>query len=193
MHPLPPGASKLLARLAARSLPRMAALATSARPATAGFRSVLARVRTEPTVPPKAPETNAAKSERAEPRPPPKEPSDAALDAAARTVAQLGPPAPFATPPASPLAPPPLASPIVPGAPSPAAVETQTLALELLDRAAFWGDGVRGIARLRFGTKARSGLAGATITLEHDGERLVVHADDPDVEARLRARLSGDA
>jgi hypothetical protein len=93
------------------------------------------------------------------------------------------------------LAPPPSASP-TPTTPK-AATPTQQhidpqLAAELVEKAAFWGDGTRGVARLRFTGRARSGLANATITLEHDGDAThlrVEGVDDGDLE-RLRERLA---
>ncbi|MGZ3418679.1 MAG: hypothetical protein ACXVEE_12480 [Polyangiales bacterium] len=72
-----------------------------------------------------------------------------------------------------------------------AAVTTHALAPELLDQAAFWGDGSRGVARLRFGSRAKGGLAGATVTLEHDGEALSLRIEgDTEVAAMLRERLA---
>lgn len=104
------------------------------------------------------------------------------LDAAARTVAQLAPPAP----------PPPVTATAASATPSGPTIDPQ-LAQELVERAAFWGDGARGLARLRFGSKARAGLAGATVTLEHDGEAVrlrVDEVDDPELVTRLRERLA---
>jgi hypothetical protein len=76
-------------------------------------------------------------------------------------------------------------------APSAAAVVTQTLAPELLDQAAFWGDGARGVARLRFGSRAKGALRGAMITLEHDGEGLSLRVEgDAELAATLRERLA---
>jgi len=102
------------------------------------------------------------------------------LDSAARTAVLLAPP-PSAS--ASPM-------------PAPAATPTRhidpQLAAELVEKAAFWGDGTRGVARLRFTGRARSGLANATITLEHDGDAThlrVEGVDDGDLE-RLRERLA---
>lgn len=86
-----------------------------------------------------------------------------------------------------PVATPPTAKPVE----ASAATATQTLAPELLDQAAFWGDGSRGVARLRFGSRARGGLAGATVTLEHDGEALSLRIEgDSDVASALRERLA---
>jgi hypothetical protein len=72
-----------------------------------------------------------------------------------------------------------------------AAVTTQTLAPELLDQAAFWGDGARGVARLRFGSRAKGALRGAMVTLEHDGEALSLRVEgDSELAATLRERLA---
>jgi hypothetical protein len=67
------------------------------------------------------------------------------------------------------------------------------LASAVVERAAVWGDGERGVARLRLGGRASRGLASATITLEHDGERLRLRIDGGSEEAAeaLRARLRG--
>jgi hypothetical protein len=74
---------------------------------------------------------------------------------------------------------------------SAAAVTTQTLAPELLDQAAFWGDGARGVARLRFGSRAKGALRGATVTLEHDGEALSLRVEgDTELAETLRERLA---
>lgn len=127
-----------------------------------------------PPPPPGSPRPNAEPARR-DPA------TDDPLDSATRTAVLLAPPAPSATP----LA---------------AATTTTTtttidprLASELLEKAAFWGDGHRGVARLRFGKTARSGLSGATITLEHDGESISLRVDgvdDPSVLDRLRAQLA---
>ena len=130
----------------------------------------------EPSTPPTPPLPRAPSVERR-----PAEPDDPLeLDPAARMVAQLAPP------PSTPVV---AAQQSSPGAPS---IDPH-LAHELVERAAFWGDGTRGLARLRFGGKARAGLSGATVTLEHDGESLrlrVDEADDPELAARLRQRLA---
>ncbi len=100
------------------------------------------------------------------------------LDSAARTAALLAPPPHVA--PAPPAAP-----------PSPVSV-SQQLAVELVEKAAFWGDGTRGVARLRFNGRARAGLANATITLEHDGDEMHLRVEgiDPETEEQLRERLA---
>jgi len=73
--------------------------------------------------------------------------------------------------------------------------EAQALACAMVERASFWGDGTRGLARLRFGTNARLGLSGATVVLEHDGDKIALRIEDgEDASAtaklveRLRAR-----
>jgi hypothetical protein len=71
------------------------------------------------------------------------------------------------------------------------AAEVQALASALVERAAFWGDGSSGGARLRFGPNAKGGLAGATVILEHAGGRLRMRVEGAD-ESALAARL-GDA
>ena len=78
------------------------------------------------------------------------------------------------------LAPPPMLT--TPTAPSPtqAAPIDPHLAAELVEKAAFWGDGTRGLARLRFGGKARAGLANATVTLEHDGDEVFLRVEGVD-------------
>lgn len=101
---------------------------------------------------------------------------DVAVDTATRTAVLLSPP---------PSAPPPVTA-----RPSPI---PHQLATELLEKAAFWGDGERGIARLRFGSRARAGLAGATVTLEHDGDAMhlrVEDCDDPALIEQLREQLA---
>ena len=108
------------------------------------------------------------------------EPNDEPLDNAARTALLLAPPQP------PPIAPPTSTS-------APMTTIDPRLATELLEKAAFWGDGHRGVARLRFGKTARSGLSGATITLEHDGESIGIRiddVDDPAVLDRLRTQLA---
>ena len=109
------------------------------------------------------------------------EPEAIELDSAARTAALLAPPAHL---------------PPVPAAPPKTATTAPSLqphvAAELLEKAAFWGDGTRGLARLRFNGRARAGLANATITLETDGDEMhlrVEGVDDGDLE-RLRERLA---
>jgi hypothetical protein len=116
--------------------------------------------------------------------------SDAALlDPAARSALLLAPPVPPGTPKP--------ASPTLDSVPASAqrAAEAHALATALVERAAFWGDGTRGLARLRFGHGARLGLSGATVVLEHDGEHLALRIEDVDDEAateklveRLRAK-----
>lgn len=109
---------------------------------------------------------------------------DLALDPALRSLAQLAPPAaPAAAPPA-------------PAAPTatPAPLDPSAMAA-VVEAAAFWGDGARGLARLRFGHRARGGLAGATVTLtraQDDGSLAlrVEGAEDDEAIARLRARLA---
>jgi hypothetical protein len=93
---------------------------------------------------------------------------------------------------------PPMTAHVTPTAPGTStlarAEEVQALASAVVERAAVWGDGTRGVARLRLGARASGGLASATIVLEHDGERLRVRvegASDAASEAlieRLRAR-----
>jgi len=114
----------------------------------------------------------------ARPRPVEREQLD--LDPSARTLAQLAPPMPVA--PATPA----------PVQPSGTTAIDPNLAAELVERAAFWGDGARGLARLRFGSKARAGLAGGTVTLEHDGDVLRLRVEDVDDASlsRLRERLA---
>ncbi len=102
------------------------------------------------------------------------------LDPSARSLAQLAPPA-------SPAA-------IAPSeAPSPPARALDpTVMAAVVETAAFWGDGARGLARLRFGPRARGGLSGATVTLVQDDGAVAVRvegADDAAVE-RLRDRLA---
>lgn len=87
------------------------------------------------------------------------------LDPAARAATLLAPP-PFVAP-----TPPPVSAPV-------ATAIDPNVAAELLERAAFWGDGTRGLARLRFGSRARGGLAGATVVLEHDGDAVRLRVDD---------------
>jgi hypothetical protein len=101
--------------------------------------------------------------------------------------------APLVDPLARSLAPPssPIAKATIVPAEHPAAVTTHTLAPELLDQAAFWGDGSRGVARLRFGSRAKGGLAGATVTLEHDGEAVSLRIEgDVELAETLRERLA---
>jgi hypothetical protein len=122
------------------------------------------------------PQTHSPAQTHARPRPhdaPPDPPPD------------IVPPPAFA-PPALPIAPPP--SPPT-TAHSPAAQTTQTLAPEVLEQAAFWGDGSKGVARLRFGKNARGVLSGSSVTLEHDGESLRI-VGDPDAVELLRERLA---
>jgi hypothetical protein len=118
------------------------------------------------------------------------EPQPLELDSAARTAVMLAPPAHSV-----PVAAPPPSSPTQQPIP-------HTLAAELLEKAAFWGDGTRGHARLRFNHRARAGLANATNTLEHDGDEMhlrVEGVDDGDLEnlgERLAARgvtISGES
>jgi hypothetical protein len=71
--------------------------------------------------------------------------------------------------------------------------ELHALATAVVERAALWGDGARGVARLRLGARAGRGLASATLTLEHDGERVRLRIEGASAEAAetLRARLRG--
>lgn len=120
-----------------------------------------------------APTSKRAPRERDEPLP--------ELDSAARTATLLAPPAHVVTaaapPPPLPATPPAIA---------------QQLAVELVEKAAFWGDGTRGVARLRLNGRARAGLANATITLEHDGDEMHLRVDgvDEETEQQLRERLA---
>ena len=76
------------------------------------------------------------------------------------------------------------------------AAEVQALASAMVETAAFWGDGRKGLARLRFGRDARGGLAGATVVLESDGGAISLHIEGADeatiaaIEARLRISAS---
>lgn len=97
------------------------------------------------------------------------------LDGAARTAVLLAPPAP---PPPPAIAPPPTFN---------------AQHLEFVEKAAFWGDGQRGVARLRFGKSARGGLAGASVMLEHDGDTVHVRVEgDPELAERLATRIAAD-
>ncbi|MBI2393269.1 MAG: hypothetical protein HYV09_27035 [Deltaproteobacteria bacterium] len=118
----------------------------------------------------------AAETDAERPRPPGEERASLELDPAARAATLLAPP-PGIAPPAPPPA----------GAPSAPSIDPN-IAAELLERAAFWGDGTRGLARLRFGSRARAGLAGATVVLEHDGDSVRLRVDDSD-DAELAGRL----
>lgn len=71
------------------------------------------------------------------------------------------------------------------------AAEIAALAHLTVDGASFWGNGTKGVARLRFGRDARGGLAGSTVTLEHDGERLSLSVEglDDETASALRQRL----
>jgi hypothetical protein len=72
------------------------------------------------------------------------------------------------------------------------AAEISEMAHALLDEAGLWGDGRAGVARLRFGQRGRSALAGATVTLQTDGGSLrlrVEGTDDADAASALAARL----
>jgi hypothetical protein len=117
---------------------------------------------------------------------------DPELDTASRAAALLGPP-PIAQ--QQPLADARGCS-DARGCAVPSATSSSTipqLATELLEKAAFWGDGHRGVARLRFGKTARNGLAGASVTLEHDGDTIALRVDectDPSVIDRLREQLA---
>lgn len=77
------------------------------------------------------------------------------------------------------LAPPPAPIAPAPSPTQPAPIDPH-LAAELVEKAAFWGDGTRGLARLRFGSKARAGLANATVTLEHDGDEVFLRVEGVD-------------
>ena len=84
-----------------------------------------------------------------------------------------------------------------PGSSALRASEVQAAAQALVERAAFWGDGTRGVARLRFGAGARCGLSGATVVLEHDGDRLSMRVEGADdastAELMQRMRRKGIA
>ena len=121
-----------------------------------------------------------ARRSRAEP------PMDAAdaLDPTVRALAALAPPRPASC----------LAAPMPVPVPLGDALarEVHALALATLERAAFWGDGRQGVARLRFGARARGGLAGTTVTLEVTDGRVAVRVEGDDeaadaLTARLRA------
>src|SRR5438270_1228070 len=92
---------------------------------------------------------------------------DAVVDPTVRALATFAPPLPLAPPLAT------IAT-IATNATTPDArtAELNALAHATLDAASFWGDGHRGVARLRFGANARGGLAGATVVLEDDGGRM---------------------
>jgi len=66
-----------------------------------------------------------------------------------------------------------------------------TIAATFVEQAAFWGDGTRGLARLRFNGRARAGLAHATVTLEHDGDTVHLRVDGAsELADDLRERLA---
>src|SRR5690606_19838790 len=91
------------------------------------------------------------------------------LDPSARSLAQLAPPA---TPAA--------ATTVTEAAPPPARALDPTVMAAVVETAAFWGDGARGLARLRFGHRARGGLSGATVTLVHDDDAVSVRVEGAD-------------
>ena len=110
------------------------------------------------------------------------------LDPAARSAMLLAPP-PSAAPTPTP------AFPLAPSATAARTAEAHALASAMVERAAFWGDGTRGLARLRFGANARHGLSGATVVLEHDGDKIALRIEDGEDDTataklveRLRAR-----
>ncbi len=121
--------------------------------------------------------------------------ADAAAEAEADADADAAPAAPAILPitiASAPLCP--ARAPTSSTAPHAHAEEVQALAVALVERAAVWGDGERGVARLRLGSRAKGELAHATVLLEHDGERLRLRVDGGSCELadhlreRLRAR-----
>jgi hypothetical protein len=115
----------------------------------------------------------------------PREPyvdDDTLLDRHAHTAALLAPPSTSPATRPTEVTPPPSALP----------PDAHAIALEVVERLSIWGDGTRGLARLRFGGRARGGLAGASVSIEQDESSVVVRVDGaspPDLEA-LRERLA---
>jgi hypothetical protein len=99
-------------------------------------------------------------------------------------------------PPPSPLAPATTSSPATAASPEHAHAqarleEIHALANAVVERASFWGNGERGLARLRLGARAARGLEGATVVLEHDDGvvRLRIEGATEAAAEGLRARL----
>lgn len=182
-HVLPAGKQPGAAAQVGKHVPRVSfsALLTQLAPPHASPTAGLPNRR-----PPSAAEP---KVEKATPHAHPRRPhhetrgEDDALDPLARNLAPLAPPASPAVTPIDAVA----ASVASSTTPS----DPHVLATELLEAAAFWGDGTRGVARLRFGARASRGLSGATVALEHDGEVLRLRVDGAGEAAEmLRERLA---
>lgn len=133
-------------------------------------------------------------------RPRPAASDDERLDACARILSGLAPPAPRASDGPSPgPSPAPIPSATAASAPGSASggaplADALERARDLLDRVALWSDGHAGLARLRFDARARGGLAAAAVTLEHRDGVLRIGGDGVDeatlaaLRERLRAR-----